>query len=176
MIKMYIFIALLIVYNSIYAQVPGVDPGSNAPSVALAFEYSQLKAAQSRIKNDLNSFKSIYAKRLYYKDINNPVFAGFSNKIRSLYNELVDKIRQVKENNNESLIFYKKKENLRKLNDYESSLLIIRAKFIDKLRNVGNYGQKLNVYLNFKEEYEKIKKAINQIDAKINLFSRLKLN
>ena len=173
---MYIFITLLLVYNSIYAQVPGVDPGSNAPSVALAFEYSQLKAAQSRIKNDLNSFKSIYAKRLYYKDINNPVFAGFSDKTRTLYNELMNKIHQVKENNTESLIFYKEKENLRKLNDYESSLLIIRAKFIDQLRNVGNYGQKLNVYLNFKEEYEKIKKAINQIDAKINLFSRLKLN
>jgi hypothetical protein len=176
MIKMYIFIALLIVYNSIYAQVPGVDPGSNAPSVALAFEYSQLKAAQSRIKNDLNSFKNIYAKRLYYKDINNPVFAGFSNKTRSLYNELVLKINQVKLNNNVSLIFHRREENLRKLNDYESSLLIHKAKFIDKLRNVGNYGQKLNVYLNFKEEYEKIKKAINQIEAKINLFSRLKLN
>jgi hypothetical protein len=176
MIKMYIFIALLIVYNSIYAQVPGVDPGSNAPSIVLAFEYNQLKSIQSRITNDLKSFKNIYAKRLYYKDINNPVFAGFSNKIRSLYNELKLKINQVKLNNSASLIFHKKKKNLRKLNDYESSLLIIKAKFIDKLRNVGNYGQKLNLYLNFKEEYEKIKKAINQIDDKIILFSKLKLN
>ncbi len=167
-----LILILIICSQRVHAQLPAIDPLSNAASVGLTAEYVLLGNEEDKIKREMERFKDNYATRAIPKfDIR--YFAPGDSYVTQVKQKIAEaknrRAALVIENTSLTVFSYsRKKQNIKELYIVDSNLNNITQKFENKLQHYGVYGEKMNMYQNFMKSLDKINRHMDEIDSEIS--------